>query len=94
MSVIPGDLKLYVEPAANSQEGLDAAAAAMQVEPYEFIFMDIQMPVMDGYEAVSNMLTAGIQTPIVALRANAMKSVESGIIVAGFSHCTVSGAVN
>ena len=89
MSVILGGLKLDVELAENGKEGLDAAVAAMQAEPYDLIFMDIQMPVMDGYEAVSEMRKAGVETPIVALTANAMKGFESGIIAAGFSHYMV-----
>ncbi len=57
----------------------------MQTEPYYLIFMDIQMPVMDGYEAVSQMRKVGVETPIVALTANATKGFESGIIAAGFA---------
>ncbi len=89
MSLILGGLKLDVELAENGKEGLDAAVAAMQAEPYDLIFMDMQMPVMDGYEAVSEMRKAGVDTPIVALTANAMKGFESGIIAAGFSHYMV-----
>ncbi|ASJ70405.1 ATP-binding protein [Granulosicoccus antarcticus] len=89
MSVVLGGLKLTVELAENGKEGLDAAVAAMVKEPYDLIFMDIQMPVMDGYEAVSQMRKAGIETPIVALTANAMKGFEASILEAGFSHYMV-----
>ena len=74
-----------MELAENGKEGLDAAVAAIQTEPYDLIFMDIQMPVMDGYEAVSQMRKVGVETPIVAVTANAMRGFESGIIAAGFS---------
>ncbi|MGM0622980.1 MAG: response regulator [Campylobacterota bacterium] len=40
---------------------------------YELILMDIQMPVMDGFEATAQIRKKDSTTPIVALTANAMK---------------------
>jgi len=64
------------------KEGLDAAVA----EDFDIVLMDIQMPVMDGYQAVSAMREHGIKHPIVALTANAMKGYEQKVLAAGFSH--------
>ncbi len=89
MSVILTGLKLHVTVAENGKEGLDKAVAAMHSEPFDLIFMDIQMPVMDGYEAVSEMRKAGLELPVVALTANAMKGFEKDILAAGFSHYMV-----
>lgn len=89
MSVILKGLKLDVTLAENGKEGLDTAMAAMQSEPFDLVFMDIQMPVMDGYEAVSEMRKAGLELPVVALTANAMKGFEKDILDAGFSHYMV-----
>jgi len=60
--------------AHNGKEGVDIVAARLQKNenPFDLIFMDIQMPVMDGLEAASKIVEMGVKTPIVALTANIM----------------------
>jgi two-component system, sensor histidine kinase len=58
--------------AENGQEALDVALR----EPLDAILMDMQMPLMDGYTATFRIREAGLDTPVIALTAHAMKGDE------------------
>lgn len=75
------DYNLTVDEAEN---GLLALQLAGENE-YDVILMDVQMPVMDGFTAATKMRQAGIEQPIVALTANAMKGFEAACFEAGYS---------
>lgn len=80
------DCGLTVEEASN---GSEAVADVQDKEPsyYHFILMDIEMPVMDGYEAamkirkLPNRIRANI--PIIALTANAIPENRERAAVVG-----------
>ena len=72
---------LSIDEAENGQIALDLARASV----YDVVLMDVQMPVMDGFTAASEMRKLGMQQPIVALTANAMKGFEQECIEAGYS---------
>jgi CheY-like chemotaxis protein/HPt (histidine-containing phosphotransfer) domain-containing protein len=75
-----------VDLAADGKE----AVAALSHLPYDLVFMDCQMPVMDGYEATaviraheSKVLNA--QIPILAMTANAMLGDAEKCFAAGMN---------
>lgn len=62
-----------VELAENGLVAVQLALGALaEGRPYDLIFMDMQMPVMDGYTATARLRADGYERPIVALTAHAM----------------------
>jgi signal transduction histidine kinase/CheY-like chemotaxis protein len=70
---------LEVVIVANGKLAVDAAKA----RTFDLIFMDMQMPELDGYGASRALRDAGLTTPIVALTANAMAEDRVKCIQAG-----------
>jgi signal transduction histidine kinase/DNA-binding response OmpR family regulator/HPt (histidine-containing phosphotransfer) domain-containing protein len=82
----------HMHTANNGREALDKLAQTH----YDLIFMDMQMPVMDGYEATAALrvreqqaVAAGVddaaisRTPVIALTANAMQGDRERCLEAG-----------
>lgn len=73
--------KFGIEPdiAHNGQQAVELVLN----NEYDLIFMDMQMPIMDGIEATQSLREKGITVPIVALTANAMKEDMDRFYAAG-----------
>lgn len=70
--------------APNGKEALDIFTK--EPEKFDTILMDIQMPIMDGYEATRNIRKQGFtEIPIIAMTANAMKGDRELCLDAGMS---------
>ncbi len=77
-----------VEVAENGQLGVDAVLHAIAADqPFDAVLMDLQMPVMDGYEATRVLRhDKGLSAlPIVAMTANAMASDRDACLAAGMN---------
>ncbi len=59
------------------------AVQEVLTEQYDLIFMDIEMPNMNGYEATKAIRKEGLKTPIITLTAYAMKGDDKKCLAAG-----------
>jgi len=88
----PGNLKLArvfleemgvdVVPCASGEEALTAFSRGT----FDLVFMDVQMPGMDGLETTRQMRERegeGLRTPIIALTAHALESERRSLLAAG-----------
>ena len=71
-----------------ASDGHQAIVKAMSGS-FDLVLMDIQMPIMDGYQALKTLLSLGYAAPIVALTAHAMTEERVKTKDAGFvAHLT------
>jgi signal transduction histidine kinase len=71
----------HIDLAENGLLGVRAVEDSQ--DPYDLILMDVQMPVMNGYDATRAIRAGGFVGPIVALTAHAMATDRSRCLASG-----------
>ena len=61
----------------------DAALTALAHATYDLVLMDVRMPVLGGMEATRALRVRGVDTPVVALTANAFEDDRRACLAAG-----------
>ncbi|MDR2784715.1 MAG: response regulator [Treponema sp.] len=75
-------------PTVTADDGIDALEKAA-AHPVSFVFMDIQMPRMNGYEAATELRKRGFTSPVIAVTASAQADERLNCIQAGFNDILV-----
>lgn len=75
----------FVEVATNGEEAL----AKIQPGKYRLVLMDLNMPVMDGFEATRRLRARGLTLPVIALTASLPAEVEKDVQSAGLTDIVV-----
>jgi CheY-like chemotaxis protein/nitrogen-specific signal transduction histidine kinase len=79
MQIFLSKMGIKLEIANNGVEGIEKALAGN----FDLVLMDIQMPILDGYQATKKLREKNYNKPIVALTAHAMLSEQEKCIHAG-----------
>ncbi|THB70714.1 MAG: response regulator [Gammaproteobacteria bacterium] len=75
------DFNVDIFVAENGLEGVEA----IKQQYFDLVLMDIQMPVMNGYEAAEKIRDHGYEMPIIAVTANALRGVKDQCLQAGMN---------
>lgn len=55
-------------------------------QSFDLILMDLQMPLIDGYDTLKCIQEEGIETPVIAVSAHVLNDTKEKIKKAGFKH--------
>lgn len=79
-------LNTQVVQASNGLQAIDACKS----QKFDVIFMDIQMPGMDGFQAtkhIREMEKGSLRTPIIALTAHSLTEQKAELLISGMDDC-------
>ncbi|HNX24658.1 MAG TPA: response regulator [Spirochaetota bacterium] len=82
------DRGFAVSIAADGSEAVRMVLNSVETAPYDAVLMDLQMPIMDGYETTVEIRKDSRfnDLPIIAMTADAMSSVYAKVMAAGMNH--------
>lgn len=74
-----------VQIAENGRQAVDTILKAIDDgNPFDLVLMDMQMPILSGDGAVRELRERGVEVPIIALTADAMKGTRRRVLQMGF----------
>lgn len=79
VNVVLTDAGIEVVEAEDGQQAVDAILGSH----FDVVLMDMQMPVMDGYQATRTLRDQGVKTTIIAFTAHALTGFDAEIEAAG-----------
>lgn len=72
----------------NGRDGVAAMLKGLRDgQHFDIVFMDLQMPKMDGYQTTRMLRAKGYKGPIVALTANLVGAARQHLLEAGCDEC-------
>jgi CheY-like chemotaxis protein len=81
-------LGLEVLGVANGRDAAEIALAALAAgNPFDLVLMDLEMPIVDGYEATRQLRAGGFSGPIVALTAHSTDDNRMDCLAMGCDDC-------
>jgi len=81
-------LGLEVVGVGNGRDAVDLSLAAYQAgNPFDLVLMDLEMPIVDGYEATRRIRDGGFSGPILALSAHSSNDYRLDCIKVGCNDC-------
>ncbi len=81
MSALLEDTGMVLRMAENGNEALEL----LEKESFDLVFLDIQMPGMDGYTTIEAIRKRGIDIPVIAITAHAMQADRQRCLSAGMN---------
>ncbi len=80
-------LESYGARVSEAENGMTGLAAVIEAEEdddaFDVILLDMQMPLLDGYEAARSIRDLGVRTPIIGITAHAMRGDREKCLQAG-----------
>ncbi|CAN9387441.1 unnamed protein product [Alternaria alternata] len=76
---------LGFENVDTAPDGKEAVTKAVEGPGYDLILMDVNMPIQDGLSATKDIRAKGLQVPIIAMTANALKGQAESYIAKGMT---------
>ena len=81
-------LGLEVLGVTNGRDAVELALAALAAaNPFDLVLMDLEMPIVDGYEATRRLRSGGFAGPIVALTAHSTDDHRLDCLQMGCNDC-------